>query len=318
MGCCNTCEKKEKEEKFDMSLDSSEGSTIPPQSSRPVVRPDVIGNEMRCSEVELSLYSEFSEDDYDNTNHTLNRESQIGCKSMFNQQIIDKLVKFCHPEVIRTYDKLGPFKIRSTDISTKMQNMQADLEYRKSVMQMNKNEYYCGQWAIGTDSRSGRGIYVNDKELYEGFWYNNIQHGKGRQIFSNGTYYIGDFCAGVKEGMGTLIWQDGAEYSGSFKNNSFEGSGTYKWANNNYYQGNFRRGKMNGQGIFHWTDGRIYEGEFQDGSRHGKGVYTWPDGRCYDGEWKDGKQHGIGTFIDKNGKKRRAECCNGEKVQWLD
>jgi len=77
-----------------MSLDSSEGSTIPPQSSRPVVRPDVIGNEMRCSEVELSLYSEFSEDDYDNTNHTLNRESQIGCKSMFNQQIIDKLVKF--------------------------------------------------------------------------------------------------------------------------------------------------------------------------------------------------------------------------------
>ena len=53
--------------------------------------------------------------------------------------------------------------IKSTDISKKIKNIQSELEYRKSVMQMNENEYYCGQWEIGTELRSGRGVHVNDK-----------------------------------------------------------------------------------------------------------------------------------------------------------
>jgi hypothetical protein len=48
------------------------------------------------------------------------------------------------------------------------------------------------------------------------------------------------------------------------------------------------------------------------------GIYKWPDGRSYDGEWRDGKQHGEGIFIDRNGKKRTAECKNGEKIKWMD
>lgn len=48
------------------------------------------------------------------------------------------------------------------------------------------------------------------------------------------------------------------------------------------------------------------------------GIYKWPDGRSYDGEWRDGKQHGVGIFIDRNGKKRTAECKNGEKIKWID
>jgi hypothetical protein len=101
-----------------------------------------------------------------------------------------------------------------------MKNILSELEYRKSVMQMNDHEYYCGQWAIGTELRSGRGVYVNDKkELYEGFWYNNHQFGRGRQIYTNGTYYVGNFYAGQKEGKGLLVWQDSSEYYGDFKNN---------------------------------------------------------------------------------------------------
>jgi hypothetical protein len=173
--------------------------------------------------------------------------------------------------------------------------MLSSLEYRKSIVLINGQEYYCGQWSIGTELcqniapqnpqtfqlRNGRGISVGTKlgdskssptkELYEGFWYNNFPHGMGRQIYSNGTYYVGEFMAGIKEGNGKLVWQDGSEYEGSFKNNVFEGEGTYKWANLNYYQGTFRNGKMNGHGIFKWVDGRIYEGEFFNGSRHGKG-----------------------------------------------
>ena len=59
----------------------------------------------------------------------------------------------------------------------------SNLEYRKSVIQINNDEYYWGQWVIGEDLRSGRGVFVNSKkEIYEGFWYNNYMHGRGRHI----------------------------------------------------------------------------------------------------------------------------------------
>lgn len=126
-----------------MSLDSTHRSSIPTKKNRPIAPPVSIGNEIRYSEIELSLYSEFSEDeDHDNTNHTLNQRSSVGSKNMFNQNIINKMAKFCHPEVRKAYEALGPFKIRPTDISPKMQSIQSDLEYRKSVIQFNKSEYY--------------------------------------------------------------------------------------------------------------------------------------------------------------------------------
>jgi hypothetical protein len=193
------------------------------------------------------------------------------------------MIKMCDPVVIDVYKQIGPFKIKRSDVPTKIKNMLSSLEYRKSIVLINNMEYYCGQWSIGSEVRNGRGISVGTKstdskdsgvkELYEGFWFNNFSHGMGRQIYANGTYYVGEFVMGVKEGKGKLIWQDGSEFNGCFKNNVFDGEGVYKWANCNYYVGMFRNGKMNGVGVFKWTDGRVYEGEFFNGSRHGKGNY---------------------------------------------
>lgn len=59
-----------------------------------------------------------------------------------DNQIVNKLVKFCHPKVVEVYKSIGPFKIRPTDISKKMRNILCNLEYRKSVMKINGDEYY--------------------------------------------------------------------------------------------------------------------------------------------------------------------------------
>ena len=87
------------------------------RNNRPVAVPTLIGREIRYSEVELSLYSEFSEEDYDSTNHTLNKESGAQAKNMFTPNIVHKMVKFWDTKVREMYRELGPFKIHSTDIS---------------------------------------------------------------------------------------------------------------------------------------------------------------------------------------------------------
>ena len=40
------------------------------------------------------------------------------------------------------------------------------------------------------------------------------QNGKGIEVWSDGSYYLGNFLEGVKEGHGIYFWADGSKYSG--------------------------------------------------------------------------------------------------------
>lgn len=65
------------------------------------------------------------------------------------------------------------------------------------------------------------------------------QNGKGIEVWSDGSYYHGNFKGGVKEGNGCYFWADGSKYTGSWSNDEMSGTGCFQWADGRYFQGNF-------------------------------------------------------------------------------
>ena len=63
---------------------------------------------------------------------------------------------------------------------------------------------YHGEWLIGTSIRQGRGIEVRpSKNIYKGYWVNDMANGKGKLIYANGDIYDGQWKDGNKSGNGT-------------------------------------------------------------------------------------------------------------------
>ena len=99
---------------------------------------------------------------------------------------------------------------------------------------------------------------------------------KGVESEDNKNYskYEGEIKNELPHGQGTLIYSDGRKEVGEFKESTF-------WLGKNYDEnGNFTRYTFQGGGIV---------GEFKDGLPNGQGTYTSPSGRKYVGEWKDRK-----------------------------
>jgi len=107
---------------------------------------------------------------------------------------------------------------------------------------------------------------------YEGEMIDGKRHGKGRQIWNNGTIYEGEFYDDKAKGKGKLIHREGDFYEGEWENDKANGHGTYVNIN-----------------------GAKYEGEWKDDKQHGKGIETWPDGSRYEGEYEMGRKSGKGN-----------------------
>lgn len=93
------------------------------------------------------------------------------------------------------------------------------------------------------------------------------------------------------------IWPDGTTYIGMMKHGRKEGEGTLKWANGSYYKGEFQNNKLNGIGSLTWKDKRNYQVNFKDNKIDGKGIFKWPDGSTYIGEYVNDKKQGKGKFL---------------------
>ena len=61
------------------------------------------------------------------------------------------------------------------------------------------------------DKIQGFGVLtVQSGARYEGQWQNNLQNGKGKEIYeAEGTVFVGNFMNGVREGYGYLEQKDG-------------------------------------------------------------------------------------------------------------
>ena len=54
-----------------------------------------------------------------------------------------------------------------------------------------------------------------------------VRHGKGQQVWPDGSKYDGDWFEDKMEGKGKLIRSDNNVYEGDFKNDKAEGTGKY-------------------------------------------------------------------------------------------
>lgn len=76
---------------------------------------------------------------------------------------------------------------------------------------------------MGPDGRvQGVGKEIN-RTIYEGQFKNDVYHGFGRQIYSNGNFYIGQWVDGKRSGWGKLVDRQGRVYEGLWQYSKFLG-----------------------------------------------------------------------------------------------
>ena len=135
----------------------------------------------------------------------------------------------------------------------------------------NKAVYY-GERSLSSNQRHGRGIQIwVDGSKFEGYWKNDKANIKGKLTHADGDIYEGEWYDDKAHGYGIYVHTDGAKYEGFWKEDKQDGNGKETWPDSACYEGEYKQGKKSGYGIFKWADGSQYQGYFFDNNIHGKG-----------------------------------------------
>ena len=87
----------------------------------------------------------------------------------------------------------------------------------KGIFMNNKNCKYIGDFK--NMKRWGKGKLATDKIIYEGEFYDNMIHGKGRiKFLKNSVEYIGNFNKNKIDGRGVIKFKSGDKYDVEIKN----------------------------------------------------------------------------------------------------
>ena len=74
---------------------------------------------------------------------------------------------------------------------------------------------YDGEWNRQTGMKHGRGYQIwSDGSIYEGYWKNDKANGRGRLIHADGDIYDGYWKDDKAHGYGEYTHTDGAKYEG--------------------------------------------------------------------------------------------------------
>jgi hypothetical protein len=103
---------------------------------------------------------------------------------------------------------------------------------------------------------TGDGTFKSAKgHVYTGQFVNSRPHGKGQEVWQDGSEFTGTYINGLKEN-GRFTWRTVSDYAnfepipesytGQFKQNLFHGHGTYEWGDGRGYVGEWAYGSMNG------------------------------------------------------------------------
>eukprot|EP00531_Pseudo-nitzschia_arenysensis_P000643 CAMPEP_0116129562 /NCGR_PEP_ID=MMETSP0329-20121206/7988_1 /TAXON_ID=697910 /ORGANISM="Pseudo-nitzschia arenysensis, Strain B593" /LENGTH=1052 /DNA_ID=CAMNT_0003623833 /DNA_START=203 /DNA_END=3361 /DNA_ORIENTATION=- len=185
-----------------------------------------------------------------------------------------------------------------------------------------KPKYVIYEGEMVDSKREGRGICLfTDGTFYEGEWKRNKEHGYGKLMSSDRKQiiYEGEWERGRMQGTGTYYYgssdplKPGSRYVGEFRENLRNGMGRYFLADGSVYDGQWRDGVMNGLGIFTWPDLSMYDGVWKDGKRNGQGLLKKADGFIYDGQWVNNTMEGRGIAIYPNGQKYEGSFSNGRR-----
>ena len=187
------------------------------------------------------------------------------------------------------------------------------LERKGSLMFENRIIYY-GEWDINFFTKHGRGMQIwPDGSYYKGYWENHKAEGKGKFVHSSGDVYEGNWHLNKREGKGVYHSKKGMEYIGGWKNDKQEGQGEEKWEDGTTYTGQYLNGKKNGKGFMQWANGSTYNGFFENGNIKGKGVYHFADNRVYEGDFANNVFEGKGVYTWPNGNKYRGNFKNDKR-----
>lgn len=119
--------------------------------------------------------------------------------------------------VKQKWSELGPLRLEDI-IANSNEPIDQSLQFGQSKY----NKFIIGQ--IGLDGRvQGVGKEINHI-IYEGQFKNDIYHGYGRYIYSNGNYYIGNWVDGKRSGWAKLVDKSGKVYEGMWQYSKFIGS----------------------------------------------------------------------------------------------
>jgi len=91
---------------------------------------------------------------------------------------------------------------------------------------------YKGEWNALTNLRHGRGVQIwEDGSMYEGFWVDGKKNDRGRLIYAFGDWYEGEWKDDLRHGYGKFTNSEGVKYSGEWKANEQHGKATVLWPN---------------------------------------------------------------------------------------
>ena len=91
----------------------------------------------------------------------------------------------------------------------------------------------------------------SDGRIYEGKWKDGQWNDdNGKATYPNGDMYNGNFYEDQRHGKGKYIWKDGRIYQGAFSNDHRCGYGIYSWPDNSIYKGEFYSGLRHGKGTY--------------------------------------------------------------------
>ena len=189
-----------------------------------------------------------------------------------------------------------------------------NIEIKGPLYYTNTNSIYYGEWDSSNKKRHGRGIQIwKDGSKYSGYWINDKANKKGKIVYNDGNIYEGEWLDDKHNGKGILTNIDGTVYEGGWKDDKQHGLGKEVWPDGAWYEGEYFEGKKQGKGKFHWSDGSLYEGTFFDNNIHGEGIYYFSDKRQYVGSWVNNKLEGKGVFTWPDGRKYDGEYKNDKK-----
>lgn len=168
------------------------------------------------------------------------------------------------------------------------------------------SKQYIGDWK--QNKKDGYGIIVySNLDKYEGYWKNDMRHGKGTYWLSIGKnkyrkFYTGDWFENKKEGKGIFFYKDGGCYDGNWKNSKRHGKGLMIYANGDIYDGNWINDLKHGYGIIEYKNGNKFYGYWSNGLKEGQGYYYYSEtGKIYLGEWhEDIPRTGIFTDVKED------------------
>ncbi|XP_017605627.2 phosphatidylinositol 4-phosphate 5-kinase 6-like isoform X1 [Gossypium arboreum] len=168
-------------------------------------------------------------------------------------------------------------------------------EVRNIEKALPRGDIYTGQWCDNLPHGDGKFLWT-DGCMYVGEWYKGKMTGKGKFSWPSGATYEGEFKSGFMDGKGTYTGCSGDTYKGSWVMNFKQGEGAHSFSSGDRYEGEWRRGLPDGQGRYQWKNGNHYMGQWRNGLMHGNGTMIWRNGNRYDGTWEDGFPRGNGNF----------------------